>query len=179
MLQLSREKLLERLLRLDEDVDLIFPPGKRFHLVIVGGSALILLEAISRATLDIDALDASAELRGLLEKYDINCRVMTYVNNFPYNYEDRLVPLPIQGRRIDFFTASLEDIVVAKLYSDRDTDRQDVISTDVLAMLDWDKLEHLATDEDEAKASALNDRSYRQFRANYDEYAKRYRPCGS
>ena len=35
---------------------------------------------------------------------------------------DRLVPLPIQGRRIDFFTASLEDIVVAKLYSDRDTE---------------------------------------------------------
>ena len=104
---------------------------------------------------------------------------MTYVNNFPYNYEDRLVPLPIQGRRIDFFTASLEDIVVAKLYSDRDTDRQDVISPEVLAMLDWDKLEHLATDEDEAKASALNDRSYQQFRANYDEYVKRYRPCGS
>lgn len=55
---------MKRLLRLDEDVDLIFPPGKRFHLVIVGGSA-------------------------------------------------------------------------------------------------------------------LNDRSYRQFRANYDEYVKRYRPCGS
>ena len=42
-----------------------------------------------------------------------------------------------------------------------------------------DKLEYLATDEDEAKARALDDRSYRQFRANYDAYVKRYRPCGN
>ena len=179
MVKLTRDELVSRIQRLDEEVDLALPTGRRFHLVIVGGSALILLEVLSRATLDIDALDASKEIRTFLEKYDINCRVMTYINNFPYNYEDRLVPLCIPSKRIDFYTASLEDIVIAKLYSDRDTDRQDIISPEVLTMIDWGRLEHLASDEDEAKASALNDSSYQDFRANYNEYVKRYRPCGN
>ena len=36
------------------------------------------------------------------------------------------------GRKIEFYTASLEDIVIAKLYSFRDLDRQDLISDNVL-----------------------------------------------
>lgn len=168
--------LLERLFRLDEDADLLFDDDRRFRLVIVGGSALILLETITRATHDIDALDASAELTELLEKYDINTRVASFINNFPYNYDDRLVPLRLNGKRIDFFTASLEDIVIAKLYSARPSDRQDVIAPEVLRMLDWELLETLATAEDEARASALNDFQYWEFRETYGEYVRRYRP---
>ena len=145
-------------------------------MVIVGGSALILLEVISRATHDIDALNVSSEIRGLLERYDINCRVMTYINNFPYNYEDRLVPL-IQGRKIDFYTASLEDIVIAKLFSNRSTDHMDIESPEVIAALDWDKLARLANDDNEVKINALNDRNYADFKANYDEYVRRFNPC--
>lgn len=89
----NREDLLLRLERLDEDAFLLFDNDSRFKMVIVGGSALILLETITRATLDIDALDASPEIVDLLEKYDINMRVGTFVNNFPYNYDDRLVPI--------------------------------------------------------------------------------------
>ena len=175
----TRAELLNRLRRLDEDVDLLFEDNRRFRLVIVGGSALILLETIVRATHDIDALDASAEIMELLEKYDINTRVATYINNFPYNYDDRLVPLDIGGKRIDFFTASLEDIVIAKLCSARPTDRQDVIDAKVLKALDWERLHILATAEDEAKASALNDFRYKEFRETYDEYVRRYGPCGN
>ena len=72
-----REDLIERLKRLDEDAFLLYPGDERFHIVIVGGSALILLEVISRSTLDIDAISASREIRGLLERYDINCDVQT------------------------------------------------------------------------------------------------------
>lgn len=168
--------MINRLGRLDEDADLLFDDDRRFRLVIVGGSALILLETIARATHDIDALDVSGELLSLLEKYDINTRVATYINHFPFNYDDRLVPLRLGGKRIDFFTASLEDIVIAKLYSARPTDRQDVIDPKVLEALDWDLLDILATAEDEAKASALNDFRYREFKATYDEYVTRYRP---
>ncbi len=71
---------------------------------------MILMETITRATHDIDALDVSPEIVDLLEKYDINTRVGTFVNNFPYNYDERLVPVRLDGRRIDFYTASLEDI---------------------------------------------------------------------
>lgn len=170
------DDLLERLMRLDEDADLLFDDDRRFKLVIVGGSALILLKTIIRATHDIDALDASSEIIELLEKYDINMRVSSFMHNFPYNYEDRLVPLDITGKRIDFYTASLEDIVVAKLYSARPSDRQDIIDPTVLAAIDWDRLEFLATAEDETRASAINEFRYNEFKDAYDEYVKRYRP---
>ena len=111
-----------------------------------------------------------------MEKYDINTRVGTFVNNFPYNYDERIVPVRLNGRRIDFYTASLEDIVIAKLYSARPSDRQDVIAPEVLRMLDWELLETLATAEDEARASALNDFQYWEFRETYGEYVRRYRP---
>lgn len=175
MSEMLREDLLERLDRLDEDASLIFDGDERFHLVIVGGSALILLERISRATHDVDAISASREILELLEKYDINCRAQTYINNFPYNYEDRLVPLHIGGRKIDFFTASLEDIVIAKLYSARATDKMDVENDKVVEAVDWKLLEKLATKEDEARASALNDRCYADFKVNYDDYVRRFR----
>ncbi len=172
-----KEDLLERLMRLDEDVDLLFDDDRRFKMVIVGGSALILLETITRATYDIDALDVSPEIVALLEKYDINTRVGTFVNNFPYNYDDRLVPVPVNGRRIDFYTASLEDIVIAKLCSGRATDVQDIIDPRVLAAVDWKRLEYLATDENEAKASALNPFRYEEFLDSYKTYVERWCPC--
>ena len=178
MLLLSRDELMERLTRLDEDADLMFETDERFHLVIVGGGALILQRYIARATHDVDAISFSAKLISLLEKYDINSRVRAYENNFPYNYEDRLIPL-FQGRKIDFFTASLEDIVIAKLYSIRPVDKSDIEADEILKILDWELLEKLALHKDEAKASALNERAYSNFKANYDEYAGKYRLCGS
>lgn len=174
-----KDDLLERLARLDEDADLLFDDDRRFRMVIVGGSALILLETITRATHDIDALEVSHEIAGLLSKYDINTRVATFINNFPYNYEDRLVPVRLEGRRIDFYTASLEDIVIAKLYSGRATDVQDIIDPGVLNEIDWERLEYLATAEDEAKASALNPYRYEEFLDSYRTYVERWRPCGN
>jgi len=174
MLEMGRSELLDRLKRLDEDAGFLFEAGDRFHLVIVGGGALILQEHIARATHDVDAISASRELLELLDKYDINCRVQTYINNFPYNYEDRIVPLPYKGKKIDFFTASLEDIVIAKLYSARSTDQADIES--VADHVDWVLLEKLALDEGEARSSALNERNYAEFKANYEEYTRRFRP---
>ena len=176
MSDMLREDLLERLDRLDEDASLMFDGDERFHLVIVGGGALILFERISRATHDVTAISASHEILELLEKYDINCRVQTYINNFPYNYEDRLVSLSVGGRKIDFYTASLEDIVIAKLYSARATDIRDVENEKVVEAIDWELLEKLATAEDEAKATALNPRCYADLKASYDDYVRRFRP---
>lgn len=172
-----RDDLLERLARLDEDAELLFDDDCRFRMVIVGGSALILLETITRATHDIDALDVSPEIVGLLEKYDINTRVGTFINNFPYNYDERLVPIRLNGRKIDFYTASLEDIVIAKLYSGRATDMQDIIDPNVLRQIDWERLEYLATDPNEARASALNEFRYAEFLHSYQTYVGRWKQC--
>ena len=170
-----RADLLERLERLDEDAYLLYPGEDRYRLVIVGGSALILLEVISRSTLDIDAIHASREIRCLLDRYDINCDVQTYINNFPYNYEDRLKPLPLRGKKIDFFTASLEDIVIAKLFSHRDTDRQDIIRDTVVGALDWELLDRIVRSDEEVKRNALNERNYQDFLFDYEEYVRRCR----
>lgn len=172
-----RDDLIQRLLDLDEEADLLFEDSERLHLIIVGGGALILMEYISRATHDIDAIDASKKLQAIMESYDINTRVQTYINNFPFNYEDRIRPLDIKGKKIDFYTASLEDIVIAKLYSYRDSDARDLESPLVLQNIDWDLLDHLATAEDEAKCTALNDRAYDSFLFHYRQYRERFCPC--
>lgn len=171
-----KQDMIERLLRLDEEADLLFDGEEHFRLVIVGGGALVLMECLSRATHDIDALNASGKIRGLLDKYDINCDVQTYINNFPYNYEDRLINLDIPSRKIDFFTASLEDIVIAKLFSYRDTDIADIEREAVLKRLDWAKLQTLIENEDEIKINALNERCYQDFIYNYENYVRRCKP---
>ena len=173
---MNHKDILERLDRLDMEAFTTIDTPHMYKMVIVGGSGLVLLDVIARATQDIDTLDASPAIRHLLEKYDANLRVSTYINNFPFNFEDRLVQIPVGGRKIVFYTCSLEDIVIAKLYSTREVDRQDIISKSVLKSLDWDKLKHLALDENEAKASALNERRYKDFLYEYEEYVRRYRP---
>ena len=134
------------------------------------------LGKLTRATHDIDALSVPKELYGLLGKYDINTDVEAYIDNFPYNFQDRLQPLPFGGTKVQFYTPSLEDLVIAKLCSFRDTDKADVESEAVRNSLDWNLLEHLATDEDELKASILNDWRYRDFYIRYQEYVERWRP---
>ena len=171
-----RDDMIQRVLALDEEVSLSYPNAERINMVIVGGGALVLMEYLSRSTHDIDVLSVSHRIQDLMLKYDMNTQVQTYINNFPYNYEDRLVKLPVGGRKILFYTASLEDIVVAKLYSYRDLDRQDLVSDEMLKHINWDRLRHLALDEDEAKASALNEPSYRSFLYDYNEYVRMYGP---
>lgn len=173
---MNREDILERLNKMDMEAFATIDDENMYQIVIVGGSGLVLLGTISRATQDIDTLDASPAIRHLLEKYDANLRVSTYINHFPYNYEDRIEKLPVGGKKILFYAASLEDIVVAKLYSSRPVDRQDLISDEVLRNVNWSRLKHLALDDDEAKASALNERSYQDFLFNYNEYVRRYGP---
>lgn len=173
------ENLIKRLILLDEEAALRFDDERRFRLVIVGGGALLLLDTISRATQDIDALDASAALQPFLEKYDINMRVTAYMYHFPYNYEDRLIPLKLQTEKIDFFTASLEDLVVSKLYSERESDRQDILTPEVLEAINWDVLEHLVLDEEEAQNYAFFPSEYPTLIENYEEYVRRCRPCGN
>lgn len=174
---LSKSDLLARLNRVDEDAYGMFGEGQRFRVVIVGGCALILLNALTRATQDIDVLSAPQALLGLLKKYDIDTKVSAYLSNYPYNFEDRLQPVKAGGQCIDFYTASLEDIVVAKLCSNRDTDRQDIIDKRVVDMIDWGKLHELVTSENESVLSSLNRRQYMDLLDNYNEYVRRYGPC--
>ena len=170
---MNKDGLYQRMLQIDRDAFIMYGGDDRYHLVIVGGGALILMGYIPRSTHDFDVLSASRVLHELLCKYDMNTHVVAYGNNFPYNYEDRL-NLIWSGKKIDFYTASLEDIVIAKLCADRPQDKEDVIA--VAKFLDWDVLEHLAIDDNELKSSILNDRNYYDFVNSYHEFTRRYRP---
>jgi hypothetical protein len=171
--ELLKTELMERLKRLDEDADLIYgaTPG-RLVCVIVGGGALILMDYIARATMDIDVIQHSPQLNKLFNKYDFNCMVQAYICNFPYNFEDRFEKVDIETKIIDFYTASLEDIVVAKLCSYRETDAHDVAQPSVLQHIDWEKLDQLAEEE---RLSALNEYNYNDFKIRYQEYIERFR----
>jgi len=175
MLGLSQAELIKRLKRLDEDAYLSFEDDVRFQIVIVGGGALVMQGYISRMTYDIDVFSVPPALMSLLEKYGFDCRVQAYANNFPTNYKDRLVLL-LTGQRIDYYSMSLEDIIISKLYSMRSTDKADITSDDVIGSLDWNLLERLAQGENEAKASALNEKSYREMLISYKEYVGEFGP---
>ena len=166
--------LINRLKRLDEDVSLLYDDDRRINCVIVGGSALILLHCITRATHDIDVISCPKEINHLLNKYDFNQQVQTYINNFPCNFEDRFVKIDVDTKIMNYYTASLEDIVIAKLCSFRDTDHHDITQPSVVDKIDWNLLEVLSV---ELKDSTLNDRNYTEFKANYDKYIGRHKKC--
>ena len=171
------DDMIQRLKDLDEEASLTFDSFQRLHLILVGGGALVLMKLIPRGTHDMDAIEVSSQLQNMLEKYDINTRVQAYYGNFPYNFEDRLTPINIDGKILDVFVLSLEDIVVAKLYAGRPNDIADLESPLVLENLNWDQLHYLATAENEAKLSAINERNYQEFLDAYYEYERRFRKC--
>ena len=77
------------------------------------------------------------------------------------------------------FTPSLEDLVVMKLYAGRAKDMEDIASPAVLGAIEWGTLDRLVNDPDEAPASALNERNWKDMKANYEDYLRRCKPCDS
>lgn len=63
------------------------------------------------------------------------------------------------------------------MYSGRATDIQDILDPRVLKQINWDRLEYLATAEDEAMASALNEFRYAEFLDSYRTNVRRWRDC--
>lgn len=167
-------ELVDRLRQLDRAAALKYPDSV-FQLVIVGGGALALLGVLSRPTDDIDALLFPAQLLPLMEQFGVNARVCAYADCFPYNFEDRLVPVDFEPRAVHCYTASIEDLVVSKLYSDRDVDAEDIRLPEVLEAVDWDRLESAVH---EARMSSLIERRYNEMLARYEAYREECGSCG-
>lgn len=173
----GKEQLLSILRKIDEEASLILgDTGRRYPVIIVGGSAFLLNDLTSRPTThDIDVLSYHEALRGILANYHaFNSAVSAYMDQIPYNFEDRLVNVDIDTNTIVFLTPSLEDLAVMKLYGWRPPDQEDLENKQFLSKLDWDKLNKLVYDPDEAKASALSLKSYREMVIQYEEYARRH-----
>ena len=176
-MEYGKERLVELLLTMDEEATLLLAEdGKRYPVVIVGGSAFLLHDLTNRPTThDVDVLSCHAALRGVLANYAaVNGAVAAYADQIPYNFEDRLVRLDLPTKAIDFMTPSVEDLAVMKLYGWRPNDQQDLESPAMLDAIDWDKLDQLVRDPDEAMASALSPRRYQEMVFVYEDYARRH-----
>lgn len=171
--EMQYSELVARMAGLDRAASIMFP-GRRFRIVLAGGGAMILLGCLARATSDLDAVQFPKELVELMGSYDINGRVMAYLDHFPINFEDRLVSIELETESIDFFTASLEDIVTSKLYSNRDSDAVDVRRPEVLKTLDWALLDVAVR---EARETCLIERRYQEMLDNYATFRKECGPC--
>lgn len=125
VLDMGPEELRKRLEDFDKAVRLLHP-GRSFRLLIVGGGALVLMGCIARSTSDLEALIFPPDLRELMEQYDINGKVKAYEDEFAYSVEDRIQPIDVDTKAVQCFTASLEDIVIAKVHSPRDQDAVDI-----------------------------------------------------
>ena len=94
-----KQDLEQTLLGIDEEAELeIGPRDDRPSVVLVGGSAFMLNDVTNRSvTHDIDVFEADRCLREIIARYpEVNGMAVTYCNQMPFNYEDRLIPLDIE-----------------------------------------------------------------------------------
>lgn len=172
---MKNNDLIQRLMMLDEEADLLYSGGEKLYCIIVGGSALMLLGYVNRVTHDIDSIQCHDKLLCLIDKYDINMQVRAHIDCFPEDYENRIQKLDIPTKKIDYYTLSLEDLVISKLIAGRSTDIFDIISDKVVNDIDFSKLDELA---EAILPDLLNDRIRSEFKYNYTEYCKKYRKDG-
>lgn len=171
-MEMNRQKILERLMQVDKDMSLIDTTPDTYTCVIVGGSALVLMKKIHRSTHDIDSINASDEIKPLLESYNINMNVRAHCSNFPDSYLQRIEAVDIPTKKVKFYTVSLEDLVVSKLCAMRDKDVEDIESESVYSDLNWNLLDDLV---DEVCYGLLTDFDVTALREHYKNYKEKYK----
>ena len=170
---MDKQELLDRLKNLDRDATLTFSESSKFKCYIVGGSALILMGYSIRATHDIDILEKyPKDISRLFDKYDMNSTVVAYYDCFPSAFEDRAIKLDIDTEMVEFYTLSIEDLVISKLCTTRgEQDVTDINSDVIIKSINWDVLETLANRLISEKFSGIDN-----FKYNYNDYVRRNKP---
>ena len=168
---MNKKELLERLKQLDSDMALLDNSEDLYTCVIVGGSALVLMDKTYRSTHDIDSIASSEKILPLLDAYGINMNVKAYLTNFPEDYQDRMIPVDIDTAKVKFFTVSTEDLIVSKLCAGRDKDTEDIEGKEVTEHLDWDLLDRLIND---VCYGMLNEFDENLLRMRYKDYKERF-----
>ena len=173
----GKERLVELLLAIDEEATLALgEDSERYPIVIVGGSAFLLHDLTNRpATHDVGVLSCHAALKGILANYQaVNGSVSAYIDQIPYNFEDRLVSIDLPASTVEFLTPSVEDLAIMKLYGWRPNDQQYLESMVSLGKIDWSLMDALVYGAGEAKASALSPRRYAEMVSVYELFARKH-----
>lgn len=175
---MDKKQLIKLLRTIDEEYSLSFPTSEpRPKLILIGGSAFMLRDLTTRPTThDVDILSAEENVRRVMSGYPaISTTASAYMDQIPYNFEDRLVRLDIGAQSIDFATPSTEDLIVMKLYAERAHDMQDIEDAIAQGGVDWTLLEQLVYDPEEAKAAALVSRRYEEMVGAFERLRERHR----
>lgn len=145
--------------------------------VVVGGAAFQLLGLTKRNTThDIDILVASESMNETMPifKESVNDDVSVFMDSLPYNFEDRLTKFDTGAPGLTVYIPSIEDLAVMKLYGMRPNDEDDLTSEAFLEKIDWDQLDYLVYDENEAAASQLSNRRLKEMRKSYEAYRREH-----
>ena len=178
---MDKNEVLNRLEKLDMVAYTKIKDNKRYSCIIVGGGALMLLGFSNRVTYYIDVLknNIPRELFEVMESLDINTNVVAYNNNFPENYIERAKPVNLETEKIDFYTVSLEDLIISKIAASREKDIFDIMNSDVMRCVDYKLLGELA---EEIKYGMLNDYDVKMFEHGYNDFIKKAKEenlCGN
>ena len=156
-------ELVKALLDVDEEVFLLHGEINPHPTVVIVGGAAFLLRV------------ADSVVRQVMASYpNINGAVASYGDQIPYNFEDRLVPINIPSRTIDYMTPCTEDLAVMKLYASRPNDIQDIDGAAQRGLIDWELLEKLVYDHNEASASALSPNRYKELVYFYEQFKRKW-----
>ena len=98
--------------------------------------------------------------------------VNAYRINFPENYLERIVKVNIPTKKVNFYTLSLEDLVVSKLCAMRGKDIEDIENELVYNSLDWDLLDRLV---DDVCYGMLTDFDKNILLEHYKDYKQRFK----
>ncbi len=172
-----KEDLRQTLLDIDEEAFLLLGTlDPKPCVVVVGGAAFLLKDLTTRGvTHDIDVLSVDSQVRRILSEYPaVNGAVASYADQIPYNFEDRLASIGIPTKAVNFMTPSTEDLIVMKLYAERPNDIQDIDAAANKGLVDWELLESLVYSPDEAAASALVERRYKEMASAYERFKERH-----
>lgn len=182
---MDKNELIAKLHRVDEDAFFANPdqPQRRSAVVVIGGSALLLCDLSSKpTTVDVDIFQIAADnaaRSALLSDPTFNTQSCVFCQNIPYNFEDRLQRIELDTLAIDYFVPSPEDLAVMKLYRWSPMDETDLSSPAFLERINWDLLDKLVFDPEEAEASRSappeKDRELNAMRYNYEQFRKKWR----
>jgi hypothetical protein len=161
--------LFDNLTQLDGDLLANYGLDQHFDITIVGSGPMILMGVLSpnRRTTDIDVLEAPAEVLSILDTYNMNTMVATFLYSYPETWRERKQKLEFEGDSLSIYTMSLEDLVILKLLAFRERDQEDLLDVICSKKLDWEKLDSLIKDPLELRVNMSTKEYWEEFLGRY------------
>ena len=167
----GRLGVLSRFEQLDDDLLSLLGDDRRVEIVVVGGSALMMLELVgdARMTTDIDVIEADKQVEILLERYDMNQLVSTFRYRMPENWHERRQRIPFLGVVLDIYAPSNEDLAIMKLDSYREVDKSDIREMILNREIDFIKLQSIVDNDSEIRINYSDEGEWETFLLRLNE----------